>query len=129
MPWAGPSARGSNNGSGGAGGDGGRHAKGANARRRQLAPEPYSLGHLRVLFQRLIDAQEGKVEGETTVVETLRGEREEKKQFVSLRGTFVEEGWDGRRICPRALLGVEDIVLSWHWKSTLCVRSFLFHSS
>ncbi|CAM9626588.1 unnamed protein product, partial [Ectocarpus sp. 12 AP-2014] len=73
VPWAGPSPRGSNNGAGDAGGDGGRHAKGGgNARRKQQAPEPYSLGHLRVLFQRLIDAQEGKVEGETTVVETLR---------------------------------------------------------
>lgn len=48
-------------------------AMGVNTRRRHLAPEPYSLGHLRVLFQRLIDAQEGRGEGETTVVETLRG--------------------------------------------------------
>ncbi|CBJ32243.1 hypothetical protein Esi_0323_0011 [Ectocarpus siliculosus] len=73
VPWAGPSPRGSNNGAGGgAVGAGGRHAKGGNAQRKQQAPEPYSLGHLRVLFQRLIDAQEGRVEGETTVVETLR---------------------------------------------------------
>lgn len=45
--------------------------------------EPYSLGHLRALFERLIDAQEGRGEGgETTVVETLRGEygREEKSR-------------------------------------------------
>lgn len=52
----------------------GSGARGAvNARRNQLSPEPYSLGHLKVLFQRLIDAQEGRGEGETTVVETLRG--------------------------------------------------------
>eukprot|EP00903_Cladosiphon_okamuranus_P012477 g11683.t1 len=67
-PWAGPSPRGSKSRVG----VGGSNARGANARRRQLAPEPYSLGHLRVLFQRLIDAQEGRVEGETIVVETLR---------------------------------------------------------
>lgn len=67
VPWAGPSPRGSN-GNGGV-----SQGRGSNARRRQLGPEPYSLGHLRVLFQRLIDAQEGRVEGETTVVETLRG--------------------------------------------------------
>ncbi|CAM9927810.1 unnamed protein product, partial [Scytosiphon promiscuus] len=67
VPWAGPSPRGGNGG-----GVGGNQARGVNARRRQLGPEPYSLGHLRVLFQRLIDAQEGRVEGETTVVETLR---------------------------------------------------------
>lgn len=82
VPWGGQSFgsnnRGASRGSGGGGGGGGggetRNA-GAHARRRQLAPEPYSLGHLRVLFQRLIDAQEGRGEGETTVVETLRGER------------------------------------------------------
>lgn len=68
-PWAGPSPRGNKSG----GSVSGSNTRGANARRRQLAPEPYSLGHLRVLFQRLIDAQEGRVEGETIVVETLRG--------------------------------------------------------
>lgn len=69
VPWAGPSPGGSKSG---VTGGGGGNARG-NARRRQLSPEPYSLAHLRVLFQRLIDAQEGRVEGETTVVETLRG--------------------------------------------------------
>lgn len=44
---------------------------------RQQRVEPYSLAHLRTLFQRLIDAQEGRLDigGETAVVETLRGEQ------------------------------------------------------
>lgn len=38
-------------------------------------PEPYSLAHLRALFQRLIDAQEGRGDAtDTVIVETLRGE-------------------------------------------------------
>ncbi|CAN0118272.1 unnamed protein product [Pylaiella littoralis] len=77
VPWGGPQSRessgragGRRDGGGGGGGGGGHRA--TNTRRRHLSPEPYSLGHLRVLFQRLIDAQEGKVKGETVVVETLR---------------------------------------------------------
>lgn len=74
----------------------------ANARRRQLAPEPYSLGHLRVLFQRLIDAQEGKGEGETTVVETLRG-----KCWIFSLLLFLGEG--GMRNRDKLTTGIEQI--------------------
>lgn len=69
-PWAGPDA-GDNSRETPRGGGG---INGGRGFRQKDRVEPYSLAHLRALFQRLIDAQEGKGEGgETTVVETLRG--------------------------------------------------------